>query len=187
MKRRIDVKAIQILEEEHALILKGLDLLTTAADKINRNENPPREFFEKAVSFTLNFTNKFHHYKEEIVMFGLLAQKHEGEIDAEIERLRSQHQVLHNYMNEISISLDAYSENAQSEVRRLHRNLSEYIDVLRRHVHAEDKKFYPLVAKTLTEEEMQEMADRFEEYSTEEGHDAMQVNAALIDEMGKLV
>ena len=181
------MKAIQILEEEHALILKGADLLTTAADKIGRNANPPREFFDKAVSFTLNFTNKFHHYKEEIVMFGLLAQKHEGEIDAEVERLRSQHQVLHDYMNEISMSLDAYSQNAQSEVRRLHRNLSEYIDVLRHHVHAEDKIFYPLVAKTLTEAEMNDMAERFEQYTADEGRDAMKDNTVLIDEMAKLV
>ncbi len=86
-----------IIFEEHNLILKGLDLLKTAAEKIVRNQNPPREFFEKAVRFTLNFTNRFHHYKEEIVMFGLLAQKKEGEIDAEIGCLRSQHAGLHDY------------------------------------------------------------------------------------------
>ena len=136
---------IEILVEEHDLILSGLDLLTTAAEKIVRNQNPPRTFFEKAVSFTLGFTNKFHHYKEEIVMFGLLAQKQEGEIDAEIERLRSQHAALHDYMNEISQSLDAYSKIVDSEVRRLHRNLSEYIETLRRHIQAENKIFYPLV------------------------------------------
>ncbi len=181
------MNAIQILEEEHALILKALDLLSTAADKIGRDENPPREFFEKAVSFTLNFTNKFHHYKEEIVMFGLLAQKHEGEIDAEVERLRSQHQVLHNYMNEISNSLDAYSQNKQSEVRRLHRNLSEYIEVLRRHIHAEDKKFYPLVEKSLSEAEMTDMTEKFTQYATEEGRNAMKDNAVLINEMAKLL
>jgi len=181
------LKAINILEAEHALILKELDLLTTAADKIGRNENPPAEFFEKAVNFTLNFTNKFHHYKEEIVMFGLLAQKHEGEIDAEVERLRSQHEALHNFMHEISISLEAYSQNAQSEVRRLHRNLSEYIDVLRRHIHAEDKVFYPLVAKTLTAEEMENMAVRFEQYATDEGANAMQDSTTLLDEMAKLI
>jgi hemerythrin-like domain-containing protein len=42
------VNAIEILVEEHNLILRGLDLLTTAAEKIARNQNPPKEFFEKA-------------------------------------------------------------------------------------------------------------------------------------------
>jgi hemerythrin-like domain-containing protein len=165
-ERKCNVNAIEILNEEHKLILRGLDLLTTAAEKIVRNQNPPREFFEKAVSFTLDFTNKFHHYKEEIVMFGLLAQKHQGDIDAEIERL---------------------SKNAESEVRRLHRNLSEYIETLRRHIHAEDKIFYPLVAKTLTSDEMAWLLAEFEKFAVKAGPDAMKVNESLIDEMGELV
>jgi hemerythrin-like domain-containing protein len=68
MQRRIDLDAIEILVEEHKLILNGLELLTTAAEKIVRNQNPPREFFEKAATFTRDFTNKFHHYTEEIVI-----------------------------------------------------------------------------------------------------------------------
>ncbi len=181
------MNAIEILVKEHDLILRGLDLLTTAAEKIVRNQNPPSEFFEKAVYFTLNFTNKFHHYKEEIVMFGLLAQKHQGEIDAEIERLRNQHAALHDYMIEISQSLDAYSKNAESEVRRLHRNLSEYIETLRRHIHAENQIFYPLVAKTLTGDEMLWLMEEFDKYAAKAGPDAMKAHESLIDEMGELV
>jgi hemerythrin-like domain-containing protein len=175
------------LIEEHGLILRGLDLLTTAAERIVRNQNPPKEFFEKAVDFTFNFTNRFHHYKEEIVMFGFLAQKHQGEIDAEIERLRSQHGVLHDYMNEISQSLDAYSKNIESEVRRLHRNLSEYIETLRRHINAENGIFYPLVAKTLTGDEMLGLTEEFEKYAAKEGSDVMKTYVTVIDEMGDLV
>ena len=181
------MNAIATLVEEHHLILRGLDLLTTAAERIVRNQHPPREFFEKAVSFTLNFTNRFHHYKEEIVMFGMLAQKHQGEIDAELERLRDQHHALHDYMNEISKSLDAYSANSQSEVRRLHRNLSDYIETLRRHVNAENTIFYPLVAKTLTEDEMQWLKEEFDTFAAKEGPDAMKLYDGLVGEMAQLV
>ena len=186
-EKKCKVNAIEILNKEHDLILRGLDLLTTAAEKIVRNQNPPREFFEKAESFTLNFTNKFHHYKEEIVMFGLLAQKHQGDIDAEIERLRNQHAALHDYMIGISESLEAYSKNTESEVRRLHRNLSESIETLRRHIHAEDKIFYPLAAKTLTSDEMAWLLAEFEKFAVEAGPDVMKVHESLIDEMGELV
>ena len=181
------MSAIEILVDEHKLILRGLDLLTTAAEKIVRNQNPPREFFEKAADFTLNFTNRFHHYKEEIIMFGLLAQKRNGEIDAEIERLRKQHDVLHDYMIEISQSLDAYSRNVDSEVRRLHRNLSEYIETLRRHVNAENRIFHPLVAKTLTQGEMAKLMEEFDGYAAKAGPDTMKEYEGLIDEMGELV
>jgi len=184
---RIEVNAIEILVDEHNLILRGLDLLTTAAEKIVRNQNPPKEFFEKAVDFTLKFTNKYHHYKEEIVMFGLLAQKHEGAIDAEIERLRQQHHALHGFMAEISLSLDAYSKNIDSEVRRLHRNLSDYIETLRRHVNAENRIFYPLVVQKMTADEMLRLMREFDDYAAKAGPDAVKECETLIDEMGELV
>ncbi len=76
-----------------------------------------------------------------------------------------QHHSLHNYMNEISKWLDGYAENIQSEVRRLHRNLSDYIETLRCHINAENGIFYPLLAKMLTEDEMQWLAKEFEKYA----------------------
>jgi hemerythrin-like domain-containing protein len=120
-------------------------------------------------------------------MFGLLAQKKEGEIDAELERLRSQHAALHDYMNEISQALDAYSKNIDSEVRRLHRALSEYIETLRRHIHAENRIFYPLVAKTLSKDEMQWLMGEFDKYAAKEGPDATKQYGDIIEEMGRLV
>jgi hemerythrin-like domain-containing protein len=186
-KRSAGVKAIEILVDEHRLISENLDLLTAAAEKIVRNQNPPKEFFEKAVTFTRNFTNKFHHYKEEIVMFGLLAQKHEGAIDAEIERLRSQHDMLHNYMNEVSDSLDAYSKGAESEVRKLHKNLNDYINTLRGHIAAENRIFYPLVERTTTDDEKKLLLAEFDKYATEEGPEAVKNYGALVEEMAGLI
>ena len=181
------MKAIETLVEEHRLISDGLELLTTAAEKIVRGQNPPREFFEKAVAFTRNFTNEFHHYKEEIVMFGLLAQKHEGAIDAEIERLRSQHEALHNYMNEISSALDAYSQGSDSETRRLHRNLSDYIQTLRGHIAAENRIFYPMVAKALTDGEKNQLEAEFDKYAAKAGPGIEKQYRNLVAEMGELV
>ena len=180
------MKAIEILVDEHDLIMRGLDLLTAAAEKIVRGQNPPREFFEKATEFTFNFTNKYHHYKEEIVMFRQLAQKHEGKIDAEIKRLRSEHDTLHSLMNEISYSLNAYAEGQDSEVRRLHRNLCEYIDTLNHHVTAENKIFYPLAAKYLSDAEKTALMAEFDRAGAEEP-EAMKKYGAIIDDMEDLL
>ena len=108
-------------------------------------------------------------------------------IDAEVERLRAQHGVLHDYMNDISNALDAYSKNIDSEVRRLHRNLSEYIDVCRRHVHAENKIFYPLVLRTLTEDEKNWLNGEFDKHAAKEGPDPMKAYGVFIQEMAKLL
>ena len=97
------------------------------------------------------------------------------------------HHSLHNYMNEISKWLDGYAENIQSEVGRLHRNLSGYIETLRCHINAENGIFHPLVAKTLTEDEMQWLAKEFERYAAKEGPGAMKEYESLIGEIAELV
>ncbi|MBW1941869.1 MAG: hypothetical protein JRJ51_03435 [Deltaproteobacteria bacterium] len=45
---------------------------------------PAKEFFEKAVAFARNFADRFHHYKEEHVMFAQLAEKKAGFFDGPI-------------------------------------------------------------------------------------------------------
>lgn len=41
-----------------------------------------------AVKFLHNFADKFHHFKEEYLMFGLLAEKKGGRFDGPIGALR---------------------------------------------------------------------------------------------------
>jgi len=75
------VRAIQLLLAEHGMILDFLDLLQEAGKRIARDEGPVPEFFTQSVEFCRTYADKAHHYKEEHVMFGLLAQKHEGRLD----------------------------------------------------------------------------------------------------------
>jgi hemerythrin-like domain-containing protein len=86
------MKAMQILTREHVLILQMLTQLSRAREKLEIKEQPPVEFFKKAILFSQNFADRFHHFKEEFLMFGLLAQKKEGVLDAEIGALWFQHE-----------------------------------------------------------------------------------------------
>jgi len=174
------MKAIRILVNEHILISKTLSMLSVAAENIVQNKRPSREFFEHAIKFTRKFTNKFHHYKEEVVMFGLLAQKHDGKIDAFIERLRSQHEILHNLVAEISALLDGYSRNEEAVVRKLHRCVSEYCDTLREHIHVEDKVFYPMVEFTLTKSEQNNLLEEFERWEADGNEDLFNVGENIV-------
>lgn len=66
--------ATEILTAEHELILNVLASLYRAQKKLERGQRPPCAFLEKSVKFACNFADRFHHFKEEYLMFGLLAQ-----------------------------------------------------------------------------------------------------------------
>ena len=101
--------AIKILVNEHALIRQFLDNLSMAAEKLEADERPSKEFFEKALEFARNFTDRFHHFKEEYTMFAQLSQKKgSDDLASQIDALRYQHERGRNFINEISNSRCPY-------------------------------------------------------------------------------
>jgi hemerythrin-like domain-containing protein len=182
------MKSLEILTKEHGLIRQVLDNLSLAIEKLEVDERPPREFFEKALSFARHFADKYHHFKEEYVMFGLLAQKKEGAIDAQIDALRYQHERGRNFIAEIANSLEGYSKGEEFSTTSLLENLAAYISLIRRHIHREDHFFYPMVEKELSAHEDKGLVEQFKKEEEKTGvidffeysrRTVMEINALL--------
>lgn len=155
------MKATGILVREHELILQMLKQLSIARDKLEKNEKVPQLFFEKTVLFSRNFADKFHHFKEEFLMFGILADKKNGTLDVEIGALRYQHEQCRNCITEITRALDSYLRDDEIAATTLLENVSAYISMLRRHIYMEDQIFFPMVDKLLTVDEQKMLLDQF--------------------------
>ena len=148
------MNAIDILRAEHGLIRQYLDALGMALGKMERGERVPKIFFEHAVLFSREFVDKFHHFKEEMQMFTLLAQKHEGEFDDSIAMLRNQHENGRDHVAEINYAKDGYESGQEAAANTLLEHLASYTSMLRQHIHREDHRLYPLAEKVLTADEM---------------------------------
>ncbi|MCP4580502.1 MAG: hypothetical protein GY839_02710 [candidate division Zixibacteria bacterium] len=182
------MNVIRILNKEHELILEFLDQLSKAAKLIFEEQNPSREFLELTVEFARHFADKFHHFKEEYIMFGVLAQKKEGSLLSLIERLRQQHEQGRNYIQEISESTNGYDKDLDSAIRTVHRNLKDYVTNLRRHIDYEDKTFFPIAEKELTAEELENLLSEFNkvdkklpEYNIEKSRNIVERMKALLE------
>ena len=125
---------IETLVDEHELIRQFLDNLSMAINKLESGVGPPREFFEISIEFARNFTDKFHHFKEEHVMFAQLAQKKGGVFDGPIDALRHQHERGRNFITAISDSLDGYSKGNDFDITTLLENLAAYTSLLILHI-----------------------------------------------------
>ena len=163
------MKAVMVLKEEHRHILWFLDQLSLAGDRIVKNEYPPRAFFDEAIAFARQYADKFHHYKEEEIMFRILAQKHHGALDAELDQLKQQHVQCRNFVSAMADALDGFESGNQSQTRVLHRNLQEYIKSLRRHIDHENIRFFPKVGQELSESELKALEGEFDRWDTKMG------------------
>jgi hemerythrin-like domain-containing protein len=188
MKRDAQMKATEILVKEHMLILQGLNNLSLAKEKLEKGERPPREFFEKAVDFSRNFSDKFHHFKEEYLMFGLLAQKKDGEIDLEIGALRYQHERGREFIGKIENAIEGYSMGNEIATTTLLENLASYISLLRRHIYNEDHVFFKMAEKELTDDENKALLVQFKAEELKfEDLDFLESSRKLVKEIEALI
>ena len=178
---------IETLSNEHGLIRQYLDVLAMAAEKIENGQRPSEAFFDKAVEFSRTFADGFHHFKEEHVLFVQMAQKKRGEVDAQLDALRYEHERGRSLVAGIENALPGYAANDPIKTGELLENMAAYISLLRHHIHVEDHVFYPMARKTLTEQEFAALAPEFEKQREKQGRDTFERCHKMVVDMGSIV
>lgn len=178
---------LETLSNEHGLIRQFLDNLTMAADRIENGKHPSLAFFEKAMEFARTFADSFHHFKEEHVLFVRLAQEKKGEIDAQLEALRHQHERGRSLVTGIGNALEGYEARDPMKTAELLENMAAYGSLLRHHIHTEDHVFYPMARKTLGEEDLGRLAEEFERQREKHGADTFERSHKLVVDMGSIL
>lgn len=178
------MKPTDILIREHELILQALESLSLARKIIEKNRQLPKDFFVKALVFLQEFTDKFHHFKEEYLMFGLLALKKGSAFDGPIGGLRYQHERCRTCIREISNSLDGYAEGDDIATTKLLENLAAYISLLRRHIYQENHTFFKMAVQELSKEEEDLLMAQFKKEDQKMGDQKFfERNRQLVAEM----
>ncbi len=181
------MKAFDILTNEHGLIRHFLDNMGMAAQKIEEGQTPPAAFFENGVEFARRFADKYHHHKEEYVMFTRLAQTAGGEIDDQIQSLRHQHERSRECISTIAESLSGYEAGDSIKTGNLLEAVSAYVSLLRHHIHTEDHVFYPMAKEALSEEDQAALVEEFNKDSAKFGAETFQECHKLVVDMGSML
>ncbi|UCG87299.1 MAG: hemerythrin domain-containing protein [Gemmatimonadota bacterium] len=181
------MKPLDILRDEHGLMRQFLENLTLAEKKLESNEQLPREFFEKVIEFASTFANKYHHVKEEHMMFVRLAQKQAGKWDGQIEALRHQHETGRNYMSAIKSALDGYESGNAVKRSVVLENLAAFNAMEKDHIHTEDHVFFPMVEQVFTAEEEEQIGLEFEKIRQKVGESTFEDCHKLVVEMGSIL
>ena len=180
------MNVLEILRNEHGLIRQFVDTLTLAAVKLEEGKRPPKQFFEQAANFARQ-ADRYHHFKEEHLLFTRLAAKKSGEIDAEIEVLRKQHDRSRNYWSEIGAALDGYARGEPIPTSTILESLAAYAALLRQHMHVEDHVFFPLVEKELSPTELDSVLQEFKAQREKAGPDAFEKYHKQVVDLGTML
>lgn len=135
------------LINDHKLIISLLDVI----DKIDNSKYYENNYFEKIIYVIKNFADKFHHGKEEDILYPYVVD-HKGfsKKNGPIAVMYEDHNEGRNYIRIAALEL---SNSNSIDYSIIINNLKLYSRLLRSHIYKEDNILYPMIDNVISEDE----------------------------------
>ena len=143
---------MKMLVEEHRRILRFVALIPELAAELDVESGEGRGRILDAVDFIRSYADRFHHAKEEELLFACF--------DEELDILKAMHEDHRRGRACVQGVLDALGRRDAEGVSR---NLAEYGEILTEHIRKEDEILYPWMDRNLTTRQVGELYARFRE------------------------
>jgi len=155
---------IKKLVDEHVYIKKVIAAIPGIIKNLNlktKEGRPPsggRQFVLDAVDFIRSYADKFHHAKEEDILFKYFDEK----LDI-VHVMLEDHTTGRNHIKAVLKAMDEHDKNAVIE------HLNGYRDLLTQHIKKEDEILYTWMDRNLTMAQIGEMFSKFNDVEEKMG------------------
>jgi len=149
-------KTSEILSEEHKNILKVVEALNKETEKLKLEEEINKAFFAEVIEFIKNYADKFHHAKEEEILFKEFNKAcEEGRLHCNpIEQMMHEHEIGRKFVKEMIEGLE------KEDKSKLKNGANGYTNLLKEHIFKEDNILYPMANEALNKQE-EDMLKKF--------------------------
>ncbi|HEY6838558.1 MAG TPA: hemerythrin domain-containing protein [Geobacteraceae bacterium] len=148
MKRDIT----QALVAEHRLILRMLAILEKNARLTQAGEFDDYGFYLVAVDFIRNYADRFHHAKEEDVLFEALVENGMPRANSPVAAMLVEHDHGRAYVKAMEEAALAALAGATGKDGLIAANALGYVALLQEHIAKEDGILYPLAERLIPAE-----------------------------------
>jgi hemerythrin-like domain-containing protein len=151
---------IRHLRIDHVHMNRLLDVLEAQLALFHEGENPDYTMMMDIMQYMVNYPDRFHHPKEDLV-FKKLAERDPG-ARLVVKDLMNKHEALSVQGNAFIESLRTVLSEFMVERKTLESQGYEYTKTLRQHIDIEENQVLPLAAKLLLEQDWNEIEDTME-------------------------
>ena len=149
---------IKKLVNEHVLIKRLLALIPALIEEIRKDAGHAGPMVEASIDFIRSYADKFHHAKEEEVLFRYFDEN--AEI---IKSMHKEHEIARAHVKSIQEALIKPDHQAVIE------HLREYRDLLGEHIKKEDEILYPWMDRNLSTSQVGNLFTSFASIDAEFG------------------
>lgn len=143
---------IKKLVNEHSFIKKLLAAIPQVVESINVVHEEDKRLIIDSVDFIRSYADKYHHAKEEDILF-----KKFGEDLEIIKAMLEEHQIGRGHVRAVLEALET------GDNRTIIERLTAYQELLKDHIRKEDEILYPWIDRNLTVSQVGELFNRFNE------------------------
>ena len=153
--------AIDILVKEHDSILKVIEITQTILNT-NDKSTVKLDHVEQIIDFIKNFADKYHHLKEEDVLFVEMEKHGMPREGGPIAVMLHEHDEGRNYIKHAVEAIGKLKLGDDSAFEQLSENLLNYCTLLTNHIGKENNILYPMADRLLPADVKSAMTDNFE-------------------------
>lgn len=161
------MKGTETLRAEHKAIGKMLEVINICAAQIQQGKLEELETIRKSLDFSINFTDRCHHKKEEDLLFPLLVKKGISNDGGPVGEMLSEHQQGRNLLKSIDSNL-AQLAAGKNDAAALVKSIHDYTSLLEKHIDKENNILFNMADQTLTDKEQADLYEAFEVLEKEE-------------------
>ncbi len=148
----MSVNVTQMMSNEHQLILRMIALVEQNTALMEQGKFRNWQFFIDAVDFIRNYADRFHHAKEEDVLFVELIKNGMPEKASPIEAMLMEHDQGRAFVRGFEAAAEKALAGEPGQIPVIAENAKGYAELLRGHIDKEDTILYPLAERILPAE-----------------------------------
>lgn len=165
------MNSIDILVKEHDNIRRILKITRKACINIVNGEDICHQDFYDIADFIKTYADKYHHGKEESMLFKDMANELSDMIgEGPIRGMLIEHDYGRSFVISLETALKSHeSGNNESKVDII-ANAIGYANLLEKHTFKEDNMIYKYAVQNLKQETLNKLDKQFEEFETTDEH-----------------
>lgn len=161
-------KSTNILKKEHQNILAFINLMKSETNNLMEGKEINKVFWQAARDFISNYADKFHHAKEEDLLFKEMCRESVSLHCNPIEMMLYEHNLGRDYVKAIIEGIE------NNDKQLIINNANNYCSLLTEHIYKEDNILYPMADEALDQQTKDTLTEKFGEIEkkfTKEGLD----------------